>query len=219
MMKKIRVWDFPVRLFHFLLVLMCCVSWLTVKIGGNAMQYHLWSGYAVMGLVLFRLLWGFAGSETARFSQFLLGPTAVWRYTRVVFKSDCKMTMGHTPLGGWSVMALLLVLSTQTITGLFANDDITTEGPLSHLVRKASSDVLSVVHQYAFKVLLGLVILHLSAVIFYHVKHRDNRLKPMLTGYKMAAQNAAETKQASLLLAIVLAFISAGSVYWIVNRV
>ena len=216
--NKILIWDFPVRLFHWSLVLMFCISWITAEIGGNAMQYHMWSGYVVVGLVLFRILWGIAGSESARFSHFIHGPASVLSYTRSLFKPGYKTETGHTPLGGWSVISLLLVLATQAISGLFSNDDIANEGPLYHLVRKATSNFLSVVHQYFFNVLLGLVVLHLAAIVFYRMKHRDNLVKPMITGYKVVDANVTEPKQSNLLLAIVLALFSAGTVYWIVTK-
>lgn len=216
--KKIRVWDLPVRIFHWTLVLMFCISWITAKLGGNAMEYHMWSGYVILWLVLFRVLWGLMGSETARFSQFLHGPVSVLSYVRTLFKAEHKQSIGHSPLGGWSVITLLLLLATQTISGLFANDDIANEGPLYHLVRKATSNLLSVVHQYSFNVLLGLVTLHVAAIIFYRVKYRDNLLVAMLTGDKLAAPSAIETRQSSITLAIVIASISAIVVYGVVNK-
>lgn len=216
--KKIRIWDFPVRLFHWSLVLMFCISWITAKMGGNAMEYHMWSGYMILGLVLFRVLWGLLGSETARFSHFIHGPASVLSYVRTLLKPAYKPSMGHTPPGGWSVISLLLVLATQAISGLFSNDDIANEGPLYHLVRKSTSNFLSVVHQYSFNVLLGLVALHLAAIIFYHVKLRDNLIKPMITGFKVVAEITIEPKKSNLVFAIVLALLSAGSVYWIVSK-
>lgn len=216
--KNMRVWDLPVRLFHWLLVVMCGISWITAEMGGNAMEWHMWSGYVVLGLVLFRILWGIWGSETARFSHFIHGPITVLSYTRSLLKPNYKAAMGHNPLGGWSVISLLLILAIQAISGLFANDDIANEGPLYHLVRKATSNFLSQVHQYSFNILLGLVILHLAAIIFYHVKHRVNLLKPMLTGDKLVDINAAETKQTHLLVAIVLILVAAATVYWVVMK-
>jgi len=216
--KKVLVWDLPVRLFHWSLVLMFCISWITAEMGGNAMEYHMLSGYVILGLVLFRILWGVLGSETAQFSQFTHGPISVLKYTLGLFKTEYKTEIGHTPLGGWSVIVLLLVLATQAISGLFANDDIANEGPLYHLVRKATSNFLSVVHQYTSKVLLGLVALHLVAIIFYRMIHHDNLLKPMITGYKVADASSIEPKQYNVFFAIVLALITAGTVYWIVNK-
>ena len=215
--KIIRVWDLPVRLFHWLLALMFFISWITAEMGGNAMGYHMWSGYVILGLLLFRVLWGLWGSETARFSHFMHGPASVLSHARTLLKPEYKTAAGHTPLGGWSVIALLTILATQAISGLFANDDIANEGPLYHLVRKATSNVLSMVHQYSFNVLLGLVALHLAAIVFYRVKHSDNLIKPMLTGYKTVGENSNEPKQSNFHLAIVLVLVAIGTVYFVVT--
>ena len=216
--KKIRVWDWPVRLFHWLIVLLFIISWVSAKTGGNAMQYHFWSGYTILGLVLFRILWGWVGSETARFSDFIRGPGAVQAYVRAWFKSSYRGTRGHNPLGGWSVAALLLTLGFQTITGLFSNDDIANEGPLYHLVSKETSDLISAGHALSFNVLLVLVALHIAAIILYRVKHRENLLKPMLTGDKLVDENIPEPKQSSLGLALVLASAVAAGVYAVVTK-
>lgn len=216
--KKIRVWDWPVRLFHWLVVLLFIVSWISAEIGGNAMQYHLWSGYTILGLVLFRILWGWVGSETARFTHFLRGPGAVLAYARAWLKSGYRATHGHNPLGGWSVAALLLTLAFQTITGLFANDDIAYEGPLYHLVSKGTSDLISTLHAGSFNVLLTLVVLHIVAIVLYRVKHRENLLKPMLTGDKVVDENVPEPKQSSMRLAMVLALAVAAGVYVVVTK-
>lgn len=216
--KKIRVWDLPTRLFHWSVVALVIVSWITAEIGGTAMQYHLWSGYTILSLVLFRLLWGVLGSETARFTHFLRGPRAVMAYARAFFKPDYRPTLGHNPLGGWSVIALLLVLALQATTGLFANDDILTEGPLYHLVSKRTSDFLSTVHSTAFDVLMVLVAIHISAILLYRLRHGENLLKPFLTGDKAVNQAIPVPRQSSVWLALVLMLLAAGAVYWIVNK-
>ncbi len=216
--KSIRVWDWPIRLFHWLLVALFILSWISAEIGGNAMQYHLWSGYAVLGLVLFRVLWGVVGSETARFAHFMRGPSAVLAYTRSWFKPGYRATLGHNPLGGWSVAALLLALAFQALTGLFSNDDIANEGPLTHWVSKSTSDLISQVHSGAFNVLLILVILHLLAIVLYRVKHGEDLLKPMLTGDKVVNENVGEPKWSSTWLALVLVVVVAGVVYGLAAR-
>ena len=216
--KNIRVWDWPVRLFHWLLLALCILSWASAEIGGNAMQYHFWSGYTILGLLLFRIMWGLAGSDTARFVNFLRGPSAVLAYARTLFKPSHRATLGHNPLGGWSVAALLSTLATQTISGLFSNDDIANEGPLYHLISKDTSDLISVVHKGAFNVLVALVVLHIAAIIFYRVKHRENLLKPMLNGDKEVHENIPAPKQKSPWLALVFALAAAGVVYGVVTK-
>ncbi len=179
---KTPVWDLPTRLFHWLLVLFVIVSFVTVNIGGNAMQYHEWSGFTILTLVLFRLVWGVIGSEPSRFRTFLKGPAAVWRYAATTLRREPECHLTHNPLGGWSVAALLVVLLFQAGTGLFANDDIATEGPLYGWVSKAASDWITQVHKFNAGILEMLIALHLAAVLFHLIYKGDNLLVPMLTG-------------------------------------
>lgn len=216
--KTIRIWDWPIRLFHWLLVTLVVVSWVTAEIGGNAMQYHMWSGYAILSLVLFRIMWGFVGSDTARFAHFLRGPRVVFGYLRNWFTPHYRAVLGHNPLGGWSAAALVFVLLFQASTGLFSNDDIAAEGPLYHLVSKALSDALTQLHQISFNVLLALIGMHVAAIILYRVKHRENLLTPMLTGDKTVDAGAPEFKQSSAWLALALVIAAAGVVYGIVTK-
>ena len=191
-MHKVLVWDLPLRLFHWLLVLLVVVSVVSANIGGNAMQVHMLSGYSVLALLLFRILWGFLGGTHARFASFVRGPAAVIAYLR---GKESGRHPGHNPAGAWSVILMLAVLLAQAATGLFANDDIATEGPLAKLVSKALSDRITGIHHLNVKLLFALIGLHLSAVAFYVLYKRDNLVKPMLTGFKDAAAGAGETAQ------------------------
>ena len=211
-MNKILVWDLPLRLFHWLLVLLVVVSWISVEIGGNAMQIHMLSGYTVLALLLFRILWGFLGSTHARFASFVRGPAAVISYLR---GRGAGQHLGHNPAGAWSVIFMLAALLLQAATGLFANDDISTEGPLAKLVSKALSDRITGVHHLNIKFLYLLIGLHLSAIVFYLVYKRENLVKPMLTGLKDAASSPGEgaQNQGKVWLAAVLLAVCAGCVY------
>lgn len=182
--RLIRVWDLPIRAFHWLLVTLVMVSFVTGTIGGTWMQYHIWSGCAILGLLMFRLVWGFVGGRHARFSAFVRSPGAVLRYTRTLFQPEAPRHLGHNPLGGWSVLAMLLALSVQAVTGLFANDDIFTEGPLYPWVSKATSDWLTHIHTLNQGVILLLVGVHVTAVLFYLFIKHDNLIQPMFTGRK-----------------------------------
>ena len=142
--RTLRVWDLPTRLFHWLLAVLVVMSFVTAGIGGNAMRYHEWCGEAILALLMFRVAWGFIGSSPSRFRTFLAGPATVFRYVLTLFRREADHHLSHNPLGGWSVMAMLLVLLIQAGTGLFANDDIATEGPLYKWVSKAASDRLTV---------------------------------------------------------------------------
>jgi len=182
--RRVLVWDLPTRLSHWLLVALVIISFVTGKIGGNAMRYHEWSGFTILALLLFRLIWGFVGSRESRFVTFVRGPSAVARYATTLLRGDSTSFLGHNPLGGWSIIAMLLALLAQAATGLFANDDIITEGPLFDWVSKATSDWLTRVHKLNQEVIIALVSIHVLAVLFYLFHKRENLVKPMITGVK-----------------------------------
>jgi cytochrome b len=175
-----QVWDLPVRLFHWALVILVAFQAYTGLFGGpKVMVWHGRAGMAILALVLFRIVWGFIGGRNARFSQFVRGPAAVIKYLKGVMPAPD----GHNPLGALSVLALLAVLAVQAGTGLFANDDILFEGPLFHLVDKELSDSLTGYHYLSSRALLALVILHLGAIAFYRMKGKD-LIRPMVTGWR-----------------------------------
>jgi cytochrome b len=178
------VWDLPVRLFHWALVALILVSFVTAQIGGNAMQWHEWSGLSVLALLLFRLLWGLVGSTYARFGSFVRGPRAALAYARALLRGEVPFFPGHNPLGGWMIVLLLASLLLQAGTGLFANDDVMIEGPFAQYVTKETSDLLTRVHHFNFNVLATLVALHVAAALFYLFARRENLILPMLTGRK-----------------------------------
>jgi cytochrome b len=182
--RIIMVWDFPTRLIHWLLVIFVIISFLTGNIGGNTMQYHEWSGFTILTLLLFRIVWGFVGSRESRFMTFIRGPSAVVRYATTLLRSDSTRHLGHNPLGGWSIIAMLFALLVQAGTGLFANDDIVTEGPLFDWVSKVTSDWLTRIHKLNQEVIIALVSIHVLAVLFYLFFKRENLVKPMITGVK-----------------------------------
>ncbi len=175
---KQRVWDLPTRLFHWTLVVLVALSWWSAE--NDQQDLHLYLGYAVLSLLLFRLLWGFVGSSTARFSVFVRGPASVVRYVRDRFEWPVA---GHAPLGAVSVLALLAMLFVQVGTGLFAADeDGLFTGPLSYLVSVGVSDTLTELHEELFNVLLALIGLHVAAIVLYRLALRKNLLGPMITG-------------------------------------
>ncbi len=218
-LRPVPIWDLPVRLFHWSLVVLLVISWATAEIGGNAMTYHLWSGYTILTLILFRLLWGFWGSTHARFNDFVRGPRAAIRYARALLQGETPLYPGHNPLGGWMVILLLLVLSIQAGTGLFANDDIAVEGPLYPWVSKAGSDFLTRIHKLNFNILLILIGLHVLAALFYLFAKGENLIVPMLTGRKWLGPAFQEPQAhlARLWLAGALLALAAGGVYLLVR--
>ena len=216
-----RVWDLPTRLFHWILVILVAVSIYTGQNGGfREMDYHMLSGYAILALILFRIIWGFVGSKHARFADFV-SPGAVMSYTRSLFSREEKKTTqspGHNPLGALSIIVMLLVLLTQAVTGLFANDDIFLEGPLAHLAGDEVSDDLTSVHHINSKLLYVLIGLHLLAVVFYQFVRRESLLLPMITGKTggAASEDVKPLKESAT--ALVVMAVCAGIVYYLVNE-
>lgn len=216
--RDIPVWDLGVRFFHWALVLLVITSFVTVKIGGNAMTYHVWSGYAILTLLIYRILWGVAGGTHARFASFIRGPGAVIAYLKGMLKrTQHGQSPGHNPLGALSVVAMLLVLLFQAGSGLFVNDDIAFEGPLYKFVGKEVSDKLMSLHQLNQRVILGLVALHFAAIAFHYFYHKENLVRPMLTGFKRVAGVVGVSRHGSSLLALVLLAASGVGVYFLVT--
>jgi cytochrome b len=179
MKVSIHIWDLPHRLFHWLLVASVIAAYVTAKIGGSLIDWHGRLGIFILGLLVFRLIWGFIGSTQSRFVTFF--PT----FSRIVaYLKGTWQGIGHNPLGAISVLALLTVLAVQVGTGLFANDDIAFEGPLFNLVDKSFSNKLTSWHNISFNFLLALVGLHMVALIFYRWVKKTNLIVPMLTGKK-----------------------------------
>jgi cytochrome b len=214
----VRVWDLPTRIFHWLLVALVAASFATGKAGGNAMIYHEWCGEAILALLIFRIVWGFIGSAPSRFGTFLAGPSTVFRYALTLLRRDEDHHLSHNPLGGWSVMAMLLILLIQAGTGLFANDDIFIEGPLYEWVSKATSDRLTSIHRLNHDVIIILVAVHVAAVLFHLVYKKENLIRPMITGMKpwKGSPRVALTP-APVWLAALVAIAAAVSVYLLVQ--
>lgn len=206
-MKRVKLWDLPTRLFHWLLVLTVAGSVATGEIGGNLMDWHGRCGIVVVGLVVFRLVWGIVGSTYARFSQFLPTPEAVFAYLKGEWKG-----LGHNPLGALSVLALLGVLALQAASGLAANDDIAFNGPLYNLVSKELSDRLTGIHKEASDLLVILIGLHVAAIVFYVRFKKDNLVKPMITGWKEDAEGKSASGGGGV--ALVAALIIACGAAW-----
>jgi cytochrome b len=213
--RSVRVWDLPTRLFHWLLVVLVVVSFTTGKIGGNAMTWHMYSGYTILTLLLFRLVWGFVGGRESRFASFVKGPGTVLRYAGTLLSKAGSAHAGHNPLGGWSVVLMLLSLATQAGTGLFASDDIATEGPLAAKVSGATVALLTRIHRYNEWVLVALVAIHVAAILFYLVVKRENLVHPMVHGRKALPTSVDDTPN-RIALAATVASVAAALVYWIV---
>ena len=185
----IRIWDLPVRIFHWVLVAIFAFQAVTGWLGGYLMQWHLMSGYALLVGVVFRIIWGFAGGTHARFASFIAGPVATLRFARRLFSRQAVPQLGHNPLGGWSVMLMLASLLLQGATGLAANDGVITEGPFAKVVGIEVSNVISEIHRWNFWVLVVLSSLHVAAVIFHWLVKKENLTGPMFTGIKQVPRS------------------------------
>lgn len=214
---RVLVWDIPVRLFHWSLVALMIALVITAKVPVDVIELHATLGRAVLALVLFRVLWGVAGSSYARFSQFVRGPGAVIDYARSLFARRSAFVAGHNPLGGWMVVVLLVAVTLQVVLGLFSNDDIMFDGPLAYLVSKEISDSITGLHGLMFNLLLILVVLHVSAVIWHMLFRGENLLFAMFTGHKElpTGANAEDAQGGSIWLALLLFIISAALVFWL----
>jgi cytochrome b len=186
MSVAIQVWDLPLRIFHWLLALAVLSAVVTGEIGGSLIDWHGRIGVLILGLLVFRLVWGFVGTSHARFTNFFPTPAKIKAYLKGHWKGH-----GHNPLGALSVLALLAVLFTLVGAGLFANDDIAFEGPLFPLVSKSLSDKLSAIHYYGFNVLAVLLFLHIAAIVFYAKVKKHNLVIPMITGRKIVPKDQA----------------------------
>jgi cytochrome b len=178
------VWDLPTRLFHWLLTLGVLGQWASAEWNLLSMDWHFRIGYALLALVLFRLAWGFVGSDSARFSRFVHGPAAVARYLPGLFSRGHDAQAGHNPLGGWAVLLLLGVLLAQSITGLFSTDDISLYGPLAERVSSSTASTLTTLHRQLTDVLVVLIALHLVGVAFHALYKREPLVGAMFTGRK-----------------------------------
>ena len=212
---RVRIWDLPTRVFHWASAL--CVLGLAVTgtVGGSAMAFHFRFGYALLTLLLFRLVWGLMGGHWSRFRSFVFGPRAVFAYLRG--RAPASHSVGHSPLGALSVWALLAFLSLQVATGLISDDEISTAGPLTHLVSNAAVSLGSQYHTQLGKwILLALVLLHVAAIT-YHVRRRQGLLAAMLHGDKQlpVPAEAARDDARSRMTAFLLLCLCAAAVFWL----
>ena len=222
--QKIRVWDIPVRIFHWALVILIVSQIVTVSIGGNLMDYHVLGGYALLTLVLFRILWGLIGTPHARFVNFIHAPLAVFWYAYSLTGSSHEKHAGHNPLGGWSVIAMLASVLVQAVSGLFVDDEIMTTGPLWKFVSDDVASLFAAIHETNALILLTLICIHMGAILFYLVKKKDNLIVPMLNGMKTVSDTHAESFRADslrpgqgVLRALILLIVCAGITYLITS--
>jgi cytochrome b len=217
--KEIRAWDLPTRLAKWLLVLLVALAWASNEYGSAVPFWHVWNGYAILVVVVFRILWGFAGGSTARFSTFLASPLAALGYLSAHLRGAPRRYLGHNPLGGWMVLALLMAVAAQACLGLYAADDdrLVIEGPLARTVPDSTVDLAAHWHRLGFNLILALVVLHVLANVIYDLFGGYGLIRAMLTGrkasgdyYDMRDAKSGSPVAALICLAVAIAIVFGG---------
>lgn len=216
MMLPMRIWDIPTRLFHWAIVLLVLLSFISVE--AEWMQIHLLSGYTLLALLLFRVVWGFVGSETSRFRQFLVSPAKALRHLRSIRQPAPDTQVGHNPAGGWMVLVMLLLLAVQLVSGLFNTEEYgkadAAAGPLVKFVGKDVASLAGDVHAINFILLATVIVLHILAIGAYARLKQQNLVQPMITGVKRLPAATRQPRLVSpLRAALVLAV--AGVAVWV----
>lgn len=209
MTSGVAIWDLPTRLFHWLLVILIGFSWWTAEYHYD--DLHIWSGIAVLSLLIFRILWGIVGSSTARFASFVRGPKAVFGYLQGSWRG-----IGHSPLGALSVVALLVMIGIQVGLGLFASDeDGIMQGPLARLVSIDAGDWAREWHEELFNVLLALIGLHVAAIVFYRLRGKK-LVGPMITGRGQLEPGVQPMRAGKWWAAVLCLVIAIGITRWVI---
>jgi len=214
---KRLVWDLPLRVFHWLFAVSIFASWATAQPGSEWMKVHMRLGYWMIGLLLFRIIWGLIGPRHARFASFLKGPHTVWRYAKglAARANAAAESVGHNPLGALMVVVMLLLVAFQVTTGLFASDDIAWTGPYYPEVSDSTAQRLTGLHHANFNLILAAIGLHVIAIVYYTFVKRQALIPPMLSGYKPASHVPADAAIASseLVKAAIVIAIASAAVY------
>jgi cytochrome b len=189
-MRILRVWDLPTRTFHWALVVLLIVAWLTGEDEDWIFVIHSFAGYGVIALVIFRLAWGVVGNRHARFWSFVRGPGQVWAHARALMRFSPPRFLGHNPLGGWMILALLGVAAAAAVTGLFVAED-EAAGPLASLVSHATAEALEEVHEALANILIALAVAHVVGVLADWLLTGDNLVRAMVTGRKQVPDSEA----------------------------
>ncbi len=213
--SRIEVWDVPTRLFHWLTAALVFAAYITWRL--DWMNWHAKAGYAVLTLVVFRLLWGFAGSDTARFSRFVASPPLALHHLAEVFRREPDRQVGHNPAGGWMVLLLLGLLLGETLSGLYVANDVADQGPLTELTPARIANAITALHWIFWDLLLAAVALHVLAIAIYAIAKGHDLLTPMITGRKNLPPDVPHPRIGSLVRASALLAASALAVAVLVN--
>lgn len=220
----VRIWDLPTRLFKWALVVLVIFQVVTGKLAGDWLKWHFLSGYSILTLLIFRILWGFVGSATARFSNFVKGPFAGLAHVRELFGRGAPREVGHNAVGGWMVIALILALLVQVGSGLFAEDDLGMNGgPLTAVAGESWAKSMTGLHVRWVNLIYVLVGLHVLAALLYLIVKKQNLIAAMITGRKkrddVAAPGASPppVRFAGNMLALGCLVVAAAIVYGVVR--
>lgn len=181
-----KIWDPVTRLWHWALVIAVGLGWYFGEfMSFTTIQWHFYCGFTILGLVVFRILYGLVGPAPIRFRALLSSPADIARYAKTVMRREPSGTRGHNPLGSLSVLAMIVLLLAQASSGLFLeSDDYFESAPLAQFVSNDVSDRLTWWHKRIAKAILAVVVLHVAAIFFYLVWKKENLIRPMITGWK-----------------------------------
>lgn len=216
MEKSVRVWDLPTRIFHWLLAVLFIFLIVSGDQGDNWLLWHMRAGYAILGLLVFRVLWGIVGSHYARFRQFVVSPITALGYAVKIMRGSAAHHLGHNPAGSWMVLLLLAGLSTQALSGLFISDDILWEAPFYNAVSSATADIASSIHHQLQTALQAFVLLHIAAVLWHRFRYRDPLVGAMIHGRKVATESDPNVAIRISPVALIFSLgVSVGLVIWL----
>jgi cytochrome b len=207
--RKVPVWDLPTRLFHWTCVVLVASLYASARF--NLMDYHVLAGQVLLALLIFRVLWGFCGTETARFRRFASSPASAVRHLLHFFRREPDWTVGHNPAGAWMVFLLLALLFGETLSGLYTNNDVANQGPFTEIVPAPIANAITDLHSILWDALLAAIALHLLAILAYAVLKGQDLVRPMLAGWKRLPPDVAGPRFARPALALLLASVSAGA--------
>lgn len=216
--RRIKLWDLPLRLFHWALLICVAGAIASIEIGENV-EVHQYFGYAILSLLIFRVIWGVVGGSHARFVSFIHGPGTVLDYLKRM-KEHKGPSIGHNPLGALSVLGMLAALLVQATSGLFLTDEIMFEAPLFKYISGATASLLAEIHEINAAIIFTLIGLHLAAILFYRFIKRENLITPMVTGNKEVPAELTEQDASggSAWLGLLVFGVAAGAVWFIINK-
>jgi len=210
--RSVHVWDLPVRLFHWLAVALVAFEYATSRLGW--IDWHLLGGRSLLTIVLFRIAWGFVGSESARFTSFVAPPGAALRHLRRILVREPDTRLGHNEAGGWMVVLMLTLLLAETVDGVLLNNDVSNDGPLTEVLPNWSLNLIASLHVWLWYALAVAITLHVAAVAIYGFAKGHRLVPAMVTGRKRVAGSIRAPRMAPLWLAPVLLALCAFAAEW-----